>query len=362
VPGVTVLEQRAFHPTQALSAAIAACQPTLVIPADDRAVTDLHRLHQTGSDAERRLVERSLGSPHGYPVTTSRLRLLALARRLDIPVPDDQAIATPADLDAWIARTPGPWVLKVDGSWAGAGVQIAATRRQAHAAFDALSHQVNGGVALTRMLVNRDPFSAADWLRRKPQQVSAQRHVSGWPGNLAMFCRGGEVLAASVAEAVACGGATGPSTIIRLVDRPEFVEGARRLAHELRLAGCYGLDFMVEEATGRALLIELNPRLTPLSNIRIDAARDLVGAVVAVLTGAACAPRRPGPAMGWWRISPAPGNGTATTRAWPPASRTCHGTSRRSWPRCSAPAGPSVRCWPGWSRVRAGWSGGHAPG
>jgi len=296
VPGVTVLEQRAFHPTQALSAAIAACQPTLVIPADDRAVTDLHRLHQTGSDAERRLVERSLGSPHGYPVTTSRLRLLALARRLDIPVPDDQAIATPADLDAWIARTPGPWVLKVDGSWAGAGVQIAATRRQAHAAFDALSHQVNGGVALTRMLVNRDPFSAADWLRRKPQQVSAQRHVSGWPGNLAMLCRGGEVLAASVAEAVACGGATGPSTIIRLVDRPEFVEGARRLAHELRLAGCYGLDFMVEEATGRALLIELNPRLTPLSNIRIDAARDLVGAVVAVLTGAACAPpaARPG--------------------------------------------------------------------
>ena len=288
VPGVTVLEQRAFRPTQALSAAIAACEPALIVPADDRAVADLHRLHRTGSDAERRLIEHSLGSPHGYPVTTSRLRLLALARRLGIPVPDDQAIATAADLDDWISRTPGPWVLKVDGSWAGAGVQIVTTRKQAHAAFGMLSRRVNGRMALTRMLVNRDPFSAADWLRRERQQVSAQRHIRGWPGNLAMFCRDGEVLAASVAEAVACGGATGPSTIVKLVDRPEFVEGARRLAQELGLTGFHGLDFMVDETSGQALLIELNPRLTALSNIRIDAARDLIGAAATILSGIVC--------------------------------------------------------------------------
>ena len=290
VPGVISLRQSAFRPTQALSAAIAACQPVLIIPGDDRAVLSLHRLHRTGSDAERHLVERSLGPPHGYPAATSRLLLLALARRLHIPVPDDQAILTHADLDDWIDRTPGPWVLKVDGSWAGAGVQIASTRNQAHRALGTLAGRVNSRVALTRMLVNRDPFSAADWLHRQPKQISAQRFVRGWPGNLAMFCWDGEILAANVAEAVACGGATGPSTIIRLVERPDFIEGARRLARELRLTGFHGLDFMVDESTGRALLIELNPRLTALSNIRIDAARDLVGAVVAVLTGAPCAP------------------------------------------------------------------------
>ena len=290
VPGVTVFEQSAFRPTQALSAAIAACSPAMIIPADDRAVSNLHRLHREGSDTERSLVERSLGSPHGYPVTTSRLRLLALARQLEIPVPDDQAIATAADLDDWLARTPGPWVLKVDGSWAGAGVQIATTRKKAHAAFCALGRRVNGRTALTRILVNHDPFSAADWLQGGGQQVSAQRYVRGWPGNLAMFCQDGEMLAASVAEAVACGGATGPSTIVKLVDRPEFVEGARRLARELRLTGFHGLDFMVEEATGRAMLIELNPRLTALSNIRIDAGRDLVGAAATILSGIACEP------------------------------------------------------------------------
>ncbi len=290
VPGVTVFDQRAFHPARALSAAIAASQPTLIIPADDRAVANLHRLHEVGSAAERMLVERSLGSPHGYPVTTSRLRLLALARRLDIPVPEDQAIAGTADLDDWVARTPGPWVVKVDGSWAGAGVEIVTTRREAQAAFRSLSRRVNSRTALMRMMVNHDPFSAADWLHGKRQQVSAQRYVRGWPGNLAMFCCNGEVLAATVAEAVACGGATGPSTIIRLVDRPDFVEGARRLAQELRLTGFHGLDFMVDETTGQALLIELNPRLTALSNIRVDAARDLIGAAATILRGVACEP------------------------------------------------------------------------
>ena len=290
VPGVNAFEQHAFRPAQALSAAIAACQPTLIIPADDRAVVNLHELHGVGSDLERRLIERSLGSPHGFPVTTSRLRLLALARRLNIPVPEGQAIATAADVDDWIARTPGPWVLKVDGSWAGAGVQIATTRKAVHAAFRTLSRRVNGRMALARMLVNHDPFSAADWLRGERQQVSAQRYVRGWPGNLAMFCLNGEVLAATVAEAVACGGATGPSTIIKLVDRPGFVESARRLARELNLTGFYGLDFMVDEATGEALLIELNPRLTALSNIRIDTFRDLVGAVATILSGVACEP------------------------------------------------------------------------
>ncbi len=105
-----------------------------------------------------------------------------------------------------------------------------------------------------------------------------------------MFCQNGEVLAATVAEAVAGNGATGPSSIVRLVDRPDFVDGARRLARELRLSGFYGLDFMVDEQTGQALLIEMNPRLTALANIRIDPARDLIGAVVTILSGAECAP------------------------------------------------------------------------
>jgi len=94
VPGVRVFEQKAFRPLQALSAAIAAAQPGLVVPADDRATAGLHQLHRSGSDTERGVVRRSLGSPEGYAITTSRIRLLALARRLGLAVPDGGRIET----------------------------------------------------------------------------------------------------------------------------------------------------------------------------------------------------------------------------------------------------------------------------
>ena len=87
-----------------------------------------------------------------------------------------------------------------------------------------------------------------------------------------------------------CACETGPSTIIRLVERPELAAGARRLAARMRLNGFHGLDFMVDETTGRAMVIEMNPRLTSLSNIRLEPGRDLIGAAVTMVTGAPCHP------------------------------------------------------------------------
>jgi len=181
-------------------------------------------------------------------------------------------------------------VLKVDGAWGGTGVRLAATPEQAYAAFHRLRRRMGVWVALKRMLVNHDPFCMADQLRRGHPEVSVQAYVRGHPGNLTMFCWNGDVLAATVAETVACSGRIGPSTIVRLVDRPEVVASAGRLARELRLTGFHGLDFMVEEATGRALLIELNPRPTSLSNIRLEPGRDLVRAAAIALLGVACPP------------------------------------------------------------------------
>jgi hypothetical protein len=96
------------------------------------------------------------------------------------------------------------------------------------------------------------------------------------------------VLAATVAEAVACWGETGPSTIVRLVHRPDFVADARRLARALRLTGFYGLDFMVEQSTGKMILIELNPRATALANIRLHLGGDLIGAAASLFSGVPC--------------------------------------------------------------------------
>lgn len=292
VPGVTVFEQDALKPQRALSAALAIAKPAMIVPGDDRAVAHLHELHRIGTDEQRDLVERSLGPPSGYAVTTSRTGLVALARQLDILVPEDKSIESAWDLDVWLERQPDPWILKMDGAWGGHGVRIVSTSREAHAAYRELRHQSHRALALKRWLINRDPSLVYDWLHKVRPRISVQSYIKGRPGDLAMFCCEGEILSATIAEAMAFQGDNGPSTIVRLVQRPDFLAGVRRLARKLGLTGFYGIDFMVEEATNRAFLIEMNPRVTPLSNIRLELGRDLIGAAATVMTGKDCPSQR----------------------------------------------------------------------
>jgi hypothetical protein len=288
VPGLTMFKQRPFQPMRSLSNAIAACAPTILVPTDDRAVGILHTLHKNGTDAERKLVEASLGGEHGYATTISRVALLQVARQLGIAVPDNQAIAKAEDLTKWMERVAGPWVIKMDGVWGGRGVRIAASATQAAEALQGLQHRA--GRALKRLVINRDPFWLADWLFGRQSGISVQRFVRGRPGTLVMLCRDGEVLATTIAEVVAWEGGTGSSTILRLIDRPDMAADAARLARHLTLTGFYGLDYMLEAGTDRALLIELNPRITSLANIRLEPGRDLVAAFASQFLGVECPP------------------------------------------------------------------------
>lgn len=290
VPGVTVRRHRGIDPVRALSKAIHACKPEMVVPADDRAVIHLHRLHRTGSDADRALVERSLGVADGFGVTTSRLRLLEVAQSLGIAVPEGAAMVGRPGLEAWMDRVPGPWVLKVNGAWGGDGVRITATRDATRVAFKKLARRLNIWRVLRRLVIKGDSFWVSDWMCPGALEVTAQAYVAGWPGNLTMLCHNGEVLAAIVVETVKSMGLTGPSTVVQVVERPEFVANAKLLARKLGLNGFHGLDFMVENLTGRALLIEMNPRLIQLSSVRLEPGRDLVGAAITLLLGKACAP------------------------------------------------------------------------
>jgi hypothetical protein len=111
VAGVEVFEQSAFRPLIALSGAILRFDPVFIVPGDERALRHLHRLHTTGSAKERALVERSLGPPERYPVTTSRIELLTMAARLGVAVPAGAQIAGAAALDAWMAGVAAPFVL-----------------------------------------------------------------------------------------------------------------------------------------------------------------------------------------------------------------------------------------------------------
>jgi len=73
--------------------------------------------------------------------------------------------------------------------------------------------------------------------------------------------------------------------VVRVIDNPQMLLAAERLADRLGLSGFFGLDFMLEEATGLPYLIEMNPRCTPLCHLQLGPGRDLIGALSAQLSG-----------------------------------------------------------------------------
>ena len=133
--------------------------------------------------------------------------------------------------------------------------------------------------------MDRDLFLARRWWDDVRPAVVAQSFVRGCPANCAVVCWNGKVLAGVGCEAVKTETPVGPATVIRLVDNAEMMGAAAKIARRLSLSGFFGLDFVIEEGTGAAYLIEMNPRCTPPCHLRVGIGRDMIGALSAQLTG-----------------------------------------------------------------------------
>ena len=299
-PGHALLKTRAvqrtfnysgFRPLESLIAAIDAVDPDLIVPSCDRGVEHLHELYalsQTQGPQGQRLaalIERSLGSPASHSIVGSRFELLALAREEGICVPRTARVDTAEQLESWSDHEAFPWVLKADGTWGGGGVKIVHSHGQIRSSFTQLDRMFRFRRALKRLFVNRDSFGLRPWWQRSRRPVSVQSYIHGRPANCAVVCWQGRVLAGIAVEVVASDGLTGPASIVRVVDNPEMMRAASRLAARLGVSGFFGLDFMIEEGTGAAYLIEMNPRITPLCHLRLGPGRDMPAALHAELTG-----------------------------------------------------------------------------
>jgi len=283
--------QSGWRPLDSLRAAIDAASPDLVIPCDDAAAVLLYRLHlRTGvaaapASALQALLARSLGMPGASALATSRGRLMALAADAGVRVPDSSVVRTAQELDLWLRHRSLPAVVKIDNSWGGQGVAIVATREQALRTFGLLAARPRVTTALTRALLDRDLSVLRDALDDTPRTVSVQAYIRGTPANRAVACWQGVVLAGISVEALRTQHATGPATVVRVIDNAEMDEAVRRLVRRLGVSGLWGADFMLEAATGAAHLIEMNPRATPICHLPLGARSDLPAALLARWTG-----------------------------------------------------------------------------
>jgi len=299
-PGHALLKTRAvqrtfdysgLRPLESLTAAIEAVDPEIVIPCCDRSVGHLHELYaraQSQGTADSKmtaLIERSLGSPASHSTVSSRYDLLALAREEGVRVPATSRVNTGEELADWQARQEFPWVLKADGTWGGGGVKIVHGPDEIQTSLTQLGRMFGLRRVIKRLLVNRDPYWLRPWWNRSRHAVVAQSYVEGHPANCAVLCWKGRVLAGIGVDVVQSEGVTGPASIVRVVDNPEMMFAAERVAARLGLSGFFGLDFMIETGSGAAYLIEMNPRPTPLCHLRLSHGRDMAGALWARLAG-----------------------------------------------------------------------------
>ena len=264
--------------------------PDLLVPGDERAIDFMRTLYRRaiggkGRDAGQMaaLIEASLGSPSAFVFAAQKSRLVSLAQREGLLVPATTVVDDVRELRRLVAKAQFPLVLKQDGSSGGQGVRIVSNAADAEQSFVELRTSA-GPRAAVKMALKKLDLSYLDGLYRNRPAISLQEYIVGRPANRAVVCHRGEVLAGLSVEALQTAHATGPATVIRVIDSLEMSNAAARMVRHLGLSGFVGFDFMLEAATGRAYLIEMNGRPTQICHLALDADSDMISALAARLS------------------------------------------------------------------------------
>ena len=284
VRGVARLyEYGARNPLKSLRAAIQQFAPDLIVPVCDRSVMHLHQLHaqcaKEGVSGRNicSVIERSLGQASSFSVVSSRYDLMMLSKGAGIRIPETIRVDSLDDLRQWEDHL--PCLLKSDGSSCGLGVKRVGSIKSGAKILRQLTRRLTAVGLISRLLFYRDRgWTISKWAEPSPGMI-AQAIVAGRPANCTAVCWKGKLLAGIAVEVIQTDGPCEPAIVVEIVEGREMLEAARKIADQLHLSGFFGLDFMIEEGTGAAYLIEMNPRCAPPCSLNLGGTRDLLGAI-----------------------------------------------------------------------------------
>ena len=270
--------------------------PDCLIPADERAIDLMKRLYRRAIGGKGRnarqiaaLIETSLGFPSAFVFADQKSRFISLAEQEGLLVPATTVVDDVFQLRRLVAKAQFPLVLKRDCTYGGHGVRIVSNAVDAERSFIELRSSTGLVAALKKALRKLDLSYLGEVHHDRPA-ISLQQHIAGQPANRAVVCHRGQVLAGLSVEALQTMDATGPATVVRVIDSPEMSDAAARVVRRLGLSGFVGFDFMLEAASGRAYLIEMNGRPTQICHLALDGDFDMIGALADRAPGEA--PRR----------------------------------------------------------------------
>jgi hypothetical protein len=267
---------------------IAASQPDLVVPCDDRVVSHLHRLGQEASQSDCRvasLIDTSIGAPSSYETLARRALLADLSLLPGVLIPETEQISDIWHLRHWISKRGLPAVLKLDGSSGGRDVVKITTEAQTVPAYLRMALYKSWVRRVKSMLFDGDPEPFFERKRLFAAKVCVQSYVQGRPANIAVAAWRGEVLDSIAVEVIESRSAFGQATVVRRIEGRAMVAAARAIVAKLQLSGFHGFDFVIEEATGRTHLIEINPRATQINHLPGRGDLDLTQALFNAVSG-----------------------------------------------------------------------------
>jgi hypothetical protein len=282
---------RPFAPLRSLRIAIESADPHFVIPCDDPAVALINRLYSQSdgtTESDRRIrsvIGRSFGSAASYHLLAKRSNLTSIAALSGALLPKTDTVSTLGELKEWLGREGLPAVLKADHSWGGERVSIIRSLRDAELAFRRMTGLKNLGRTIKRLAWDQEPEAFFRLLRGLKPVLSVQSYIRGTPANCAVACWRGEVLASLEVEALAMQNPTGNASVVRVVDNADMIKVASAVVQRLGISGFCGFDFVVEENSGRAYLIEINPRATQINHLALGTRRDLIATLRARIAG-----------------------------------------------------------------------------
>jgi predicted ATP-grasp superfamily ATP-dependent carboligase len=279
-----------WTPFRSVTQAITSAKPSLVIPCDDWAAALLHELYRresrTNSQAQiPGLIERSLGSPKAFQFAYDRTALLELAMQEGLRVPEFRVVRSREDVAKWGSEAGFPAVLKANGTSGGDGVRIVRSLDEAERAFRALEAPPLLAKALKRALIDKDMALLWPSLRRQRYVVNIQTFIEGQDATSAVACWKGEVLASLHFRVLNKQDAGGPSTVLRSIENQDMSATTEKITRRLNLSGLYGFDFILETATEKGYLIEMNPRATQVCHLALGRGHDLPAALYAAMMG-----------------------------------------------------------------------------
>ncbi len=255
--------------------------PELVVPCDEMAVRLLFELVLNpppglASMLKKHLaplVEKSLGDPRFYAASIDKTLLPSAAEAVGVRVPR-YAIATCVDDALGYANTLGyPVVLKRRFGFAGQGVAITSTPTELAA-------------AAKRLLV-ADQLDLGQY--REPRLL-VQAFVNGAYHSQALVALHGSPLTGFAWERYAAtSDVKGQTTVLRFIRSPETRAFAETLCRGFGIGGFFNVQFVIDERTGNAHLLEINRRIVTHTHLGERVGRDLGRALFGALAGAATA-------------------------------------------------------------------------